>query len=137
MKPALPRTMVGEEEVFIDIVDGAVTTTSTPVKPAPKPVDEPAPATTEVAVGGSVLEAEIVTEATGQYEVTWPILGMDCPDCASKATRALKHLDQVWARRCRRPQAKFGANRPLWGPWRKPPASSARLGTRPTCPTSS
>ena len=89
--------MVAEEEVFIDIVDGAVTTTSTPVKPAPKPVDEPAPATTEVAVGGSVLEAEIVTEATGQYEVTWPILGMDCPDCASKATRALKHLDQVWA----------------------------------------
>ena len=59
--------MVGEEEVFIDIVDGAVTTTSTPVKPAPKPLDEPAPATTEVAVGGSVLEAEIVTEATGQY----------------------------------------------------------------------
>ena len=97
VKPALPDTMVGEEEVFIDIVDGAVTTTSTPVKPAPKPVDEPAPATTEVAVGGSVLEAEIVTEATGQYEVTWPILGMDCPDCASKATRALKHLDQVWA----------------------------------------
>ncbi|MEC7280015.1 MAG: hypothetical protein VXV98_08265, partial [Candidatus Thermoplasmatota archaeon] len=89
--------MVAEEEVFIDIVDGAVTTTSTPVKPAPKPVDQPAPATTEVAVGGSVLEAEIVTEATGQYEVTWPILGMDCPDCASKATRALKHLDQVWA----------------------------------------
>ena len=89
--------MVGEEEVFIDIVDGAVTTTSTPVKPAPKPVDEPASATTEVAIGGSVLEAEIVTEATGQYEVTWPILGMDCPDCASKATRALKHLDQVWA----------------------------------------
>ena len=57
VKPALPRTMVGEEEVFIDIVDGAVTTTSTPVKPAPKPLDEPAPATTGVAVGGSVLAA--------------------------------------------------------------------------------
>ncbi|MGB1462752.1 MAG: hypothetical protein ACPG8Q_04385, partial [Candidatus Poseidoniaceae archaeon] len=89
--------MVDEDEVFIDIVDGAVKATTIPTTPAPEPTVEPTSATVEVDAGASVLEAEIVTQATGQYEVTWPLLGMDCPDCASKATRALKHLDQVWA----------------------------------------
>ena len=92
-----PRCMVDEDEVFIDIVDGAVKATTIPTTPAPEPTVEPTSATVEVDAGASVLEAEIVTQATGQYEVTWPLLGMDCPDCASKATRALKHLDQVWA----------------------------------------
>ena len=87
--------MVDEEEVFIDIVDGAVTATPVPQTTVPEPTSEPAPATVEVASGASVLEAEIVTEATGQYEVTWPILGMDCPDCAAKATRAMKQMKQV------------------------------------------
>ena len=27
--------------------------------------------------------------------MSWPLLGMDCPDCASKATRALNFLPQV------------------------------------------
>jgi Cd2+/Zn2+-exporting ATPase len=34
-------------------------------------------------------------QATGNYSVEWQLIGMDCPDCASKATRALNHLPQV------------------------------------------
>ena len=89
--------MVDDDEVFIDIADGTVTTTLRPSMSSPEPTPEPRQVVAETTTSGAVLEAEIVTEATGQYEVTWPLLGMDCPDCASKATRALKHLDQVWA----------------------------------------
>ena len=42
-----------------------------------------------------ILDASIVTQATGVFDVSWPLLGMDCPDCASKATRALNFLPQV------------------------------------------
>ncbi|MDP6869888.1 MAG: heavy metal translocating P-type ATPase [Candidatus Poseidoniaceae archaeon] len=31
----------------------------------------------------------------GKHKVSWPILDMDCPDCASKAMNALNRLDQV------------------------------------------
>ena len=89
--------MVDDDEVFIDIADGTVTTTLRSSTPSPEPAPEPRQVVAETTTSGAVLEAEIVAEATGQYEVTWPLLGMDCPDCASKATRALKHLDQVWA----------------------------------------
>ncbi|DAC16802.1 MAG TPA: cation-translocating P-type ATPase, partial [Candidatus Poseidoniaceae archaeon] len=89
--------MVDDDEVFIDIADGTVTTTLRSSTPIPEPAPEPRQVVAETTTSGPVLEAEIVAEATGQYEVTWPLLGMDCPDCASKATRALKHLDQVWA----------------------------------------
>jgi len=89
--------MVDDDEVFIDIADGTVTTTLRPSTSSPEPTPEPRQVVAETTTSGAVLEAEIVAEATGQYEVTWPLLGMDCPDCASKATRALKHLDQVWA----------------------------------------
>ena len=37
----------------------------------------------------------VVAEMGGVHEVTWPLTGMDCPDCATKATRALNNLDQV------------------------------------------
>ena len=37
----------------------------------------------------------MLTDATGSYTVSWPILGMDCPDCASKATRAMNQMKQV------------------------------------------
>ena len=42
-----------------------------------------------------ILDAELVTRATGIFHVEWPLLGMDCPDCASKATRALSYLPQA------------------------------------------
>ena len=34
-------------------------------------------------------------QATGDYKVEWPLIGMDCPDCASKATKALNLMPQV------------------------------------------
>ena len=42
-----------------------------------------------------ILDATMVTQATGIFDVSWPLLGMDCPDCAGKATRALNFLPQV------------------------------------------
>jgi len=42
-----------------------------------------------------ILDAEIITQATGEYTVEWPLIGMDCPDCASKATKALNLMSQV------------------------------------------
>ena len=32
---------------------------------------------------------------SGEHSVAWPLTGMDCPDCAFKATRALNRLDVV------------------------------------------
>ena len=42
-----------------------------------------------------ILDAEIISQATGEYTVEWPLIGMDCPDCASKATKALNLMSQV------------------------------------------
>ena len=42
-----------------------------------------------------ILDAEIITQATGEYTVEWQLIGMDCPDCASKATKALNLMSQV------------------------------------------
>ena len=47
-----------------------------------------------------ILEAEIIDDTVveqpnGIYEVQWPLVGMDCPDCASKAFNALDHLLQT------------------------------------------
>ena len=44
---------------------------------------------------GEILDAEIMTQSGGVYDVAWPLLGMDCPDCASKAMRAMSYLPQV------------------------------------------
>ena len=44
-----------------------------------------------------VLDPEIVEQATGCYKVEWPLVGMDCPDCAGKAMTALRILPQVTA----------------------------------------
>ena len=51
-------------------------------------------AQTEI-LDAEVLDATVVEQAGGIYQVEWALTGMDCPDCASKAMRALSHLDQV------------------------------------------
>ena len=59
-------------------------------KPGPKP--EPAiEAVAESAVG--VLDADLA--ADGVHEFEWGIRGMDCPDCAMKATRAVSRLPGI------------------------------------------
>ena len=42
-----------------------------------------------------VVDSTFVEDASGSFEVSWPLLGMDCPDCASKAMGALGHMKQV------------------------------------------
>ena len=54
----------------------------------------------ELELEQQILEAEIlddsvVEQPNGIFEVQWPLVGMDCPDCASKAFNALDHLMQT------------------------------------------
>ncbi|GIR77021.1 MAG: cadmium transporter [Candidatus Poseidoniales archaeon] len=53
------------------------------------------PADEAPALEADLLDTTVLSEATGSYTVSWPILGMDCPDCATKATRAMNQMKQV------------------------------------------
>lgn len=85
---------MGEEnEVFIAIG----TSTGPAIEPGPSLAPHAvssAPSETP-SVPMDVLDAEILLDASGTHIMAWPLVGMDCPDCASKATRALGHLEQV------------------------------------------
>ncbi len=59
-------------------------------KPEPKP-ESAIEAVAESAVG--VLDADLA--ADGVHEFEWGIRGMDCPDCAMKATRAVSRLPGI------------------------------------------
>ena len=93
-----------ETEVFLSLEDDPPL--EQPKKAATPPAPIALPAQTSEASAKQtdeempVLEADLVdttvlTDATGSYTVSWPILGMDCPDCASKATRAMNQMKQV------------------------------------------
>ena len=79
-----------DSDVFFSLEDD-------PGEVSSKSVDPPTPAPEGEPVVGDVeiLDAEIVMQATGDYTVEWPLIGMDCPDCASKATKALNLMPQV------------------------------------------
>ena len=79
-------------EVFLSLEDDEVV--------APQPKSRKKNKTEPVAEDLSYLEAEVVDtsiieEISGSFSVTWPLLGMDCPDCAAKAMGALNHMKQV------------------------------------------
>ena len=79
-----------DSDVFFSLEDDPVEGPSEPVQAPPSVVvNEP------VAEEVEILDAEIVMQATGDYTVEWPLIGMDCPDCASKATKALNLMPQV------------------------------------------
>ena len=80
----------GDSDVFFSLEDEVKETPSKPVEVAPTPVEEEQPLEDV-----EILDAEIVMQATGDYKVEWPLVGMDCPDCASKATKALNLMPQV------------------------------------------
>ncbi|MGB2353076.1 MAG: heavy metal translocating P-type ATPase [Candidatus Poseidoniaceae archaeon] len=80
----------GDGDVFYSLEDDVKETPSKPVEVAPTPVEEEQPPEDV-----EILDAEIVMQATGDYKVEWPLVGMDCPDCASKATKALNLMPQV------------------------------------------
>ena len=48
-----------------------------------KPVEKVSTIQTEI-LDAEILDTTIVEQAGGKYEVDWPLIGMDCPDCASK-----------------------------------------------------
>ncbi|MGB0365651.1 MAG: heavy metal translocating P-type ATPase [Candidatus Poseidoniaceae archaeon] len=80
----------GDDDVFFSLEDDVKETPSKPVEVAPTPVEKEQPLEDV-----EILDAEIVMQATGDYKVEWPLVGMDCPDCASKATKALNLMPQV------------------------------------------
>ena len=80
----------GNEEVFFSLEDDVPVASSKPTKATPVAEEEE---TTLEDV--EILDAEIVMQATGDYAVEWPLIGMDCPDCASKAIKALNFMPQV------------------------------------------
>ena len=93
-----------ETEVFLSLEDDPLAEQPTKATTPPAPVAIPAQtseaSTKQTDEETPVLEADLVdttvlTDATGSYTVSWPILGMDCPDCASKATRAMNQMKQV------------------------------------------
>ncbi|MEC8681797.1 MAG: heavy metal translocating P-type ATPase [Candidatus Thermoplasmatota archaeon] len=93
-----------ETEVFLSLEDDPLAEQPTKAATPPAPVAIPAQ-TSEAsskqtdeetpALEADLVDTTVLTDATGSYTVSWPILGMDCPDCASKATRAMNQMKQV------------------------------------------
>ena len=80
-----------DEEVFFSLEDEEPAVKAAPVQEKAEPVT----VAEEVPENIEILDADVIMQATGNYEVEWQLIGMDCPDCAGKATRALNHLPQV------------------------------------------
>lgn len=87
----LVKSMTEEgEEIFLSLEDdGPEPEPAKPVVQEPEVVEE-APV-----LVGEVVDTTVIEDAGGTYTVSWPLLGMDCPDCASKAMGALGHMKQV------------------------------------------
>lgn len=81
----------GEKEVFFSLEEDEAVAKVVPSEAK----SEPVLVAEEVPESIEILDADVIMQATGNYSVEWQLIGMDCPDCASKATRALNHLPQV------------------------------------------
>ena len=92
MKQEHEQIVMGDsdDDVFFSLEDDIIETSSEPIKPSSVPI-----ARESVQDTVDVLDGEIVMQATGDYDVEWPLIGMDCPDCASKAMKALNFMPQV------------------------------------------
>lgn len=97
-------TMVGDDdaEVFLSIEDDDQQSVAQKPKFSKAKIERKSKAKVvaakpveEVIYDGEILDAEVITQSGGVYDVSWPLLGMDCPDCASKAVRAISYLPQV------------------------------------------
>ena len=83
-----------DEESFMSLEDEVVKPIKSKTqKRVKKPVEKPSEKF-EV-LDAEILDTTVVEQAGGKFEVDWPLIGMDCPDCASKAMRGLSHLNQV------------------------------------------
>ncbi len=88
-------------ENFLSLEDETKTNKASKSKlKLPKIVKKKQPSPADSELEKQILEAEIIDDTVveqpnGIYEVQWPLVGMDCPDCASKALNALDHLLQT------------------------------------------
>ena len=94
----------GEGEVFLSIEDDdqpievkkpRFSKSKKTTKENPKIIETAEQPPQEEIFDGEILDAEVINQSGGVYDVAWPLLGMDCPDCASKAMRAISYLPQV------------------------------------------
>ncbi len=94
----------GDGEVFLSIEDdGQPIVEKKPRFSKPKKATKEKPTIIESAeqtpeeeiFDGEIIDTEVITQSGGVYDVAWPLLGMDCPDCAAKAMRAISYLPQV------------------------------------------
>ena len=90
----------GEAEVFISLDDDepvpAKTTSTSSPRAAVKKAPAPMPAVEEESIlVAEVVDTTLIEDPSGSYTVSWPLTGMDCPDCAAKATGALSNMKQV------------------------------------------
>jgi len=82
------------DEVFLSLEDDEPESRiSRP--PKSKPKKEPKVKESEPILTGEVVDTTIVESLSGSFSVSWPLLGMDCPDCAAKAMGALSNMKQV------------------------------------------
>ena len=83
-----------EEESFMSLEDEVAKPVKAKSPKKAKKTPKVSTKQTEI-LDAEILDTTIVEQAGGKYEVDWPLIGMDCPDCASKAMRGLSHLKQV------------------------------------------
>ena len=84
----------GDKEVFLSLEDDGPAPSVAP-KPAVVAQPEPEGVVEEEVLIPEMIDTTFVQDASGSFTVSWPLLGMDCPDCASKAMGALGHMKQV------------------------------------------
>jgi Cd2+/Zn2+-exporting ATPase len=94
----------GDDEVFLSIEDDGQPIVAKKARfSKPKKATKEKPVIIEIAeqtpeeeiFDGEIIDTEVITQSGGVYDVAWPLLGMDCPDCATKAMRAISYLPQV------------------------------------------
>ena len=87
------------DDVFLSLEDEEVEPAKTKSRWKPKIKSQPEAVKKEVVKAPPIIVEPVDMEVLGDYGgvhgISWPLLDMDCPDCASKAMKALNRLDQV------------------------------------------
>ena len=83
----------GESEEFLSLEDDPPVVIEKKPVLAKSPQLKPSKPLNEEQI--EFLSGEIVSEYAGTHQISWPLRGMDCPDCAMKAERALNRLAQT------------------------------------------
>lgn len=93
MSDELSHSIVQEDsEEFLSLEEGE----NTPAPELPQQqTREPSPVQTTNIPEVEVIDMEVLGEYSGTHTISWPILDMDCPHCASEAKSALNRLDLV------------------------------------------